>query len=267
MIEHNCVKDFYKLKEKLDKKENFAFLRFSDGEMFVIMNKYLELNNSGYNLDGSCGYAYYGEEEYKLFDPNKHSFYRERLIDSLMYNENNYYKGIPTRSQCGNIFDFEEILKISGGDSEFLTFSDLLNTINYRKFIGEILPSFSNKKIIIVVNQTANIKKLPFKILKDFRVGSNCFINDYDIIEDIKKYVIENDIKNHVFLISAASLSNLIIHQLYDMNKENTYIDIGSTLNPIMDMNGWVGTRTYLKEYWDPNFITNQKLIDWEPIW
>ncbi len=40
-------------------------------------------------------------------------------------------------------------------------------------------------------------------------------INFEDIIEKIKTYITENNVVNHVFLVSAASLSNLIIHQLY----------------------------------------------------
>lgn len=267
-FKHDCIEDFEKFKSNLINGKNFAYIRFSDGELYIINNKYLELGDFGYNLGGNSGYAYYGKEEYKLFDPEKHSFYREKLLNSLSYNEKNYYKGIPTQSQCSpHNFDFDEILKISGGDSEFLTFSDLLNTINYRKFIEEVLPILANKKVIMIVNEIANTSKLPFQVVKDFRVGSNCFINDYDIIEKIKQYIHENNIKNHIFLFSAASLSNVIIHQLYSMNKENTYIDIGSTLNPIMDMEGWIGTRTYLREYWDPNFNPDQKLIDWKPVW
>lgn len=267
-IKHDCVDDFEKFKHKLINDENFSYIRFSDGEMFVINNRYLELGDFGYNIAGSSGYAYYGKEEQKLFDPEKHSFYRERLVDSLSYNSKNYYKGLPTRSQCiEHNFDFDELLEMSGGDSEFLTFADLLNTINYRKFIKEIVPLFSSKKVIMIVNEVADIDKLPFEVIKDFRVGSNCFINNYDIIEKIKSYINNNDIKNHVFLVSAASLSNVIIHQLYDMFSENTYIDIGSTLNPIMGMSGWIGTRTYLREYWDPNFNSEQKIIDWKPVW
>ena len=102
-------------------------------------------------------------------------------------------------------------------------------------------------------------------MVKDFRIGSNCFIDNYDIIEDIKKYINDNNITDHVFLFSAASLSNLLAHQLYEMNDKNTYIDVGSTLNPIMDMTGWTGTRTYLNQYWNSTSDKSQlEIID---IW
>lgn len=254
MIEHDYKKDFDTLKNKLSKSENFAFLRFSDGECFILYDYFIQLGDNGYKIGDSSGYAYYGKEEQKLFDPEKHSFYRQKLIESLEYVAPNYYKGIPVRKSCDDCgFIFDEIVENAGGDSEYLTFANLWNNSNYPKFIEEIVPIFSDKKIVLVVNECANIDKLPFKVVKDFRVGSNCFINNYDIIEDMREYISQNSIENHVFLVSAASLSNLIVHQLFESYPNNTYIDIGSTLNPIMDMTGWKGTRTYLNQYWNPN--------------
>lgn len=266
MIKHDAIDDFEKLSNKIYSGENFAYLRFSDGEGYVLYNQYLELSNQGYNLNGAKGYAYYGKEEYKVFDPEKHSFYRQKLIESLEYVAPNYYKGLPMRNQCSCFSGyFDEIVENAGGDSEYLTFSDLFNTINYRKFIEEVIPFLNKRKVLMIVNECANIEKLPFEVVKDFRVGSSCFINNYDIIEEIKNYINHNDIKDHVFLVSAASLSNLIIHQLYEMNDQNTYIDIGSTLNPMMDMTGWTGTRQYLNQYWNPN--GNTSIIDFTPKW
>jgi hypothetical protein len=265
MIKHDYREDFNILKTKLKNNENFAFLRFSDGEGFILYDQYLQLSDQGYNLNGARGYAYYGKEEYKLFDPEKHSFYRQKLIESLEYVAPNYYKGIPMRKSCEAFSGFfDEIVENAGGDSEYLTFANLWNNANYSKFIEEIVPIFSDKKIVMVLNECANITKLPFEVVKDFRVGSNCFINNYDIIEEIKSYINDNDIKDHVFLVSAASLSNLIIHQLYEMNDQNTYIDIGSTLNPMMDMTGWTGTRTYLSQYWNSTNDKSQlKIVDY----
>ena len=264
MIEHDYTKDFDKLKLKLINGENFAFLRFSDGEGFILYDQYLELSDKGYNLGGSQGYAYYGKEEHKVFDPLKHSFNRQKLIESLEYTAPNYYKGIPMRDSVV-AFDgiFDEIIENAGGDSEYLTFANLWNNANYPKFIEEMVPIFSDKKIVFVLNECANIEKLPFKVEKDFRIGSNCFIDNYDIIREIKMYIHENDIKDHVFLLSAASLSNLLAHQLYKKYDCNTYIDIGSTLNPMMDMTGWTGTRTYLNQYWNPKGDRSQlEIID-----
>jgi hypothetical protein len=245
----NFKTDFNVLRDKLNVNENFAFTRFSDGELFVLQNKRLELNENNYIIDNTMGYGNYNNEEQKKFIPNEHEFYRKKLEESLQFKKQNYYKGISCKCCVGeSAFNWQ--IELAGGDDGSLTWANLWNNGNYEKFIEEIIPILSKKKIIIIVNESANIKNLGFNIKKDFRVGTNCFINNYDIIEEIKFFIINNKIKNHVFLVSAASLSNLIIHQLYEFNDMNTYIDIGSTLNPMMDMEGWKGSRTYLREYW-----------------
>jgi hypothetical protein len=241
--------DFDKLKNKLSNGENFAFTRFSDGEVFVLQNRRLELNEDHYIIGGSRGSGRYNKEEQKRFIPDEHEFFRQKLEDSLKFKKDNYYRGISCKCCIG-----EELFKwqvdLAGGDDETLTWANLWNNGNYESFIKEMMILFSEKEIVIVVNESANIKNLHFNIKKDFRVGTNCFINDYDLIEKMKSYITENNIENHVFLVSAASLSNLIIHQLYEFNDKNTYIDIGSTMNPIMDMEGWKGSRVYLREFW-----------------
>jgi hypothetical protein len=59
-------------------------------------------------------------------------------------------------------------------------------------------------------------------------------INDYGLIETIKNWIDKNRIEGHLFLFSASSLSKMAIHQLYEHSDRNTYIDVGTTLNPFM---------------------------------
>lgn len=254
--------DFEFFKNKLINDEHFAFSRFSDGEMFILQNKRLELNENHYVIGNQIGGGWYNKEEQKKFDPNEHQFFRNKLIESIQFKKENYYKGISCRCCVGQeSFNFQ--VDISGGDTSDLSWANLWNNGNYESFINEIIPIFNDKKIIMVINESANLTKLPFKVLKDFRVGTNCFINDYGLIEEIKKYITENNIENHIFLISAASLSNLLIHQLYEFNDKNTYVDIGSTINPIVEMEGWKGSRSYLREYWlgEPKNALNKVCI------
>ncbi|MHA1941669.1 MAG: hypothetical protein ACW97P_08085, partial [Candidatus Hodarchaeales archaeon] len=51
-------------------------------------------------------------------------------------------------------------------------------------------------------------------------------------------------------LCSAASLSNFIIYECYKDNSNNTFLDIGSCLNPLLNLEGWKYTRGYLTSYW-----------------
>ena len=82
--------------------------------------------------------------------------------------------------------------------------------------------------------------------------------DNYSLIKNLKIFIKENSIRNYIFLISAASLSNIIVYELFKECDENTYIDLGSTLNPLLGIDGWQGSRTYLKEYWE-----NQKPIQY----
>lgn len=255
--------DFELFKNKLLNGENFAFLRFSDGEFFILKNRRLELNENNHIIGNVVGGGWYNKEEQKKFDPNEHQFYRQKLIESLQFKKDNYYKGICCKCCVTNEDDYYFQVNLSGGEEDDLTWANLFINGNYESYVNEIVPIFKDKKIIMIVNESANITKLPFNVIKDFRVGTNCFINDYDLIEKVKNYISENNIENHVFLISAASLSNLLIHQLYELSDKNTYIDIGSTLNPMMDMVGWKGSRSYLREYWlgEPRNILNKNCI------
>lgn len=241
--------DFDLLKNKLINDEHFGFSRFSDGEMFILQNKRLELNENHYIIGNQTGGGWYNKEEQKKFDPNQHQFYRNKLIESIQFKKDNYFKGISCKCCVGQeSFDFQ--VDISGGDDSDLTWANLWNNGNYEPFLDEIMPIFNDKKIVMVINESANLIKLPFSVEKDFRVGTNCFINDYGLIEEIKQYIIDNQIENRIFLISAASLSNLLVHQLFEFNNKNTYVDIGSTINPIVEMEGWKGSRSYLREHW-----------------
>jgi hypothetical protein len=255
--------DFEKFKKYLIEGTNFSFTRFSDGELFVLQNKRLELQENYYIIGENQGGGWYNKEEQKQFLPEEHQFHRQKLMESLQFNAPKFYRGICTRPDVDKE-TFDWMVNVGGGDSETLTWSNLFINSNYERFLSEILPIFSQKDIIFVVNENANLDKLPFRVKKDFRVGVNCFINDHDLIGEIENYINDNNIENHLFLVSAASLSNLLIHRLHLLNKNNTYLEIGSTLNPIMDMVGWRGSRAYLNEYW---MKQSRHYLDMECFW
>ena len=86
--------DFKILYKKIKKRENFAFSRFSDGELFVIQNKKLIIAKNYWLLDDKKTYAKFHKDDQKKFLPSKHQFYRKKLIDALNFEKKNYFKGI-----------------------------------------------------------------------------------------------------------------------------------------------------------------------------
>lgn len=238
--------DFYKLLYKFKKNEHFAFTRFSDGELRIMQNTELKLAKDHNIVLGKTHQgAEYAPENLKHFIPEKHFFYRDKLMEAYRFKKHNYYVGLSCRCCVGNQ-DFQQMLNWYEGDtnSEFLTWSNLMLNNNYEKYKQEFIPEYSKKKVVVICNKNAKIENLPFTPVKDFRVGPYCFTNDYSLIQTVKEWVKDNTIKNHVFLISAASLSELLIHQLFEFNDQNTYIDIGSTLNHYLNIDT---NRSYLK--------------------
>jgi hypothetical protein len=258
LIEKTFRGDFNKFLNKIIIGEPFAFTRFSDGELRILQNKKLICKkNEMWIGDHEVKNHIYQEEDYKVFEPDKHQFFREKLLESLQFKKKNYYKGISCKCCLSGKHgytveeEFNWQVELSGLDKydEHLTWSNLFVNGNYPYFLEHMLPYFFNYNIIIICNEKYNIKTLPFynKIVKNYRVGFNCMENNYHLIDDIKCYITDNNIKNHLFLFSAASLSNFLSHQLFEFNNENTYLDIGTTLHPFM---GGRLDRGYLRAYW-----------------
>jgi hypothetical protein len=259
--------EFFKLLMLLESGDPFAFARFSDGERTIMKNKRLVLAEDHFiqgDIYGNSAVTApipYMEEERKDFDPERDSFFRDKLMEAYLFKKNNYFKGIAGSNEWGGK-EFEYCISEYGEDDhEHLTFSNVFINGNYSLFVNMMIPEFKNKDVILVCNKNATLDSLPFKVKKDFRIGSNCMVNDYHLIEEMKQYISDNNIKDHVFLFSAATLSNFLIYELYKDFDQNQYIDIGSSLSPLLGLQGWRGTRVYLRCYWEgeQNSIINQE--------
>ena len=255
----NFREDFVKFKSKLNNKENFAFSRYSDGELYILQNKELVLDNGVIQIGDVKQGGVYQSPDFKHFNPNEHSFYQQKLVESLQYKQHNYYKGISCSCCVGKeAFDWQ--VDLAGGDDESLTWANLWVNGNYPIFITHILPIFYSRDCVFIGHEDANLNRLPF-FVKDFRVGYNAMINDYGKIEDIKQWIKENNIKNHIFLFSASTFTNLAIVELFRDYPDNTYIDIGTCLTPMMDM---PTHRGYLQSFWNyRNTQDIQKICVW----
>jgi hypothetical protein len=242
---------FDEILRMIDNKENFAFTRFSDGELFIMQNKTVVLADNHYITGDIRGANKYTKEEHKEFYPDKHQKYREKLLECYKHTQDKYYKGICT-STDGHVGkeNFDWMIREHGGDHENLTFANLLINANYHRFVEDLVPRLQNREVIYVVNELANTSNLPFEVSKEFLIGSNCMIQNYDTSTKVKDYIRQSEIKDAIVLCSAASLSNFIIYECFKDNPNNTFLDIGSCLNPLLELEGWRYTRGYLTSYW-----------------
>lgn len=241
----NFREHFIQFRDKLRQKENFAFSRYSDGEMYILQNVESKLDAGLIQIGDKKQMGVYQPADFKHFDPNEHGFYQQKLVESLQYKQPNYYKGISCKC-CVGEENFNWQVNLAGGDDESLTWANLWVNANYPSFISEILPIFYSRDCVFIGHKDAKLDKLPF-FVKDFRVGYNAMINDYEKIEEISEWIRTNNIKNHLFLFSASTFTNLAVYQLFREHPNNTYIDIGTCLTPMMDM---PTHRGYLEAYW-----------------
>ncbi len=248
----NFIEEIKKFEQKLRFGDSFALTRFSDGEVMILADWNLELGEQikfGPNSNIRTHNHRYPPEDHKKYNPKKDSWFKDKLLEAFLYEQDGYYKGIHTgKDELYDLqFDLLNKTKEEVTIDKQYTFSDVFVNGNYPYFLEHILPYFFNYEVVMICNENAHFKKMPFKIKKDFRVGYNCIINNYDIIEKIRKWIDEHNIENHLFLFSASALSETAIHQLYKHNDKNTYLDIGTCLNIFMNI---TIDRNYLRGFW-----------------
>lgn len=257
------TKEFDKVKDLIVSKEPFAFSKFSDGEVTVLHNNIVvlaedhfiqgDLHGDDVKFDGT-----YLPEERKEFYPDKHQFYQKKLVEAFKFRKKNYIKGIPPQNASYGDVSWKFCVDMYGeGDTESLSFCNVMINGNYHRFVTEIIPEFAKKKIVMVCNENATFDNLPFEVVKDFRCGTNCMINNYNLIGEISKWIEDYDIKDHTFLFSASTLSNFLIYELFKNYDSNQYIDIGSSLGYHLGLKGCY-LRGYLNMYWNKKLLLNE---------
>lgn len=224
----NFKDEFQKYYTKLKAHEPFAFSRWADGELWILQGKSYELSPR------SHGYIH--PEDQKLFDVTLHEFHRKKLWNAFRYSASNYHIGIITGSDANILNGYNPrdwMIENSGSSIDNITYANLFINSNYRSFREKILPLFSEYEVTILCNERSEIL---FPYSKVFRVGSNCIINDDDKINEMVEYVQEKKPQGELFLFCASSLGNCCIHKLHEIAPNNTYLDLGSALNPDLSL-------------------------------
>lgn len=216
--------DFDNFLNKIKLAEHFSLSRWGDGELMILEGKHIDIRSKGN-----------GEFRY---DPNISEYInvRNKLIESYSYKDDNYYIGIACPCCVGD--EKYNYMKLkSGQDEEHLTWANIFVNANYERTINELVPELSNHMIFLVVNKNSKLDKLPFKPANTWYVGTDAWYADYSwIINQLQSFIIEKDVKNAIFLFAAGPLANILTYELWKTNKNNTYIDIGSILDPYLQL-------------------------------
>ena len=217
------MKDFkeeiHKLFDRFQQGAPFSFSKFADGEWAVITEDYL--NNS--------------EFEFTQQTPKK---YREELIAAIQYKDPDYYIG--TCCPCCNGDRARAMREFAGQDEDHMTFANVFVNANYSTYKDLFVNEYKNHDVRLVCNINARVEDLPFQVEKDYRVGFSAWVSDHGLIRQIQ----DEDTSGKLYLFACGPFGNLLAHQLHDKNKNNIYLDIGSTLNP------WLQSEGFKRDYY-----------------
>jgi len=155
-----------------------------------------------------------------------HSKMRNQLIESFKFKDKGYYVGISCKC-CQPEYAVEWMRRESKQDT--LTWANIFVNSNYPYFKSNFIPEFSNHTVVLFARHDAKVKNLPFRA-EHIKITEKAFIDNFDMVENfpIEKYT------NKLFLFCAGPLGNMLAAKFWEKNKTNTYLDVGSTLNPYL---------------------------------
>lgn len=231
--------DIQKFKTKIANKENFTLSKYADGEWAVMQNH--KINNKEFWFDPD-------DEQDKLR--------RKLLLDSFKYKNKNYYVGISCPC-CQGIDTFNEMKNESNQDDEHLTWANLWVNSNYKYYVENIIPLFKERNVVLFCNKKAKIYNLPFKPWITFTVENNAWGDSFSVLEEAKFMVSHNGVTDALFLFCCGPFGNILAHQLTVYNQSNTYLDVGSTLNP------WLKSEKFKRLYYCGNNAFSNLICTW----
>lgn len=201
--------DLFILFDLLKNKTPFSFSKYADGEYSILVNE---------NITNCDNWTYNSQTD---------EIYRQELLDSFRFNEDGYYVGISCPC-CISMNDVQWMRDNVGVNKDHLTWANIFVNGNYNNFKANFIPEFNNHKIILVANEYATIRNLPFEIEDFIPISKTAWKENFNLVEELPK----KQYKDKLFLFCAGPLGNMLAAKMWKYNKNNIYLDIGSTLNP-----------------------------------
>lgn len=220
MMKQEFKEDFFEIMRTIVESDSMALSRYADGEANVLKN-----NTIG-NKDGW------------LYKQDKNLVFRADLRKALLCTDPNFLYGISCT--CCDKPNHDYLLSLIRTGRENLTFSNIFVNANFPLFQEHFLKTLaaSKKDIVVCTGKKAKMRDLNERVpVRDFiPVPGNCVVwweKNRDYIRgllDLKA----SQYTNAVFLLAAGPLSEILIHEMWQVNPRNIYVDIGSTLDPFL---------------------------------
>lgn len=203
--------------DKINSGDNFALLRYGDGERMLMQGEPVGSSTQASKVDK---WSFSGGK----------TIISEDLIDSCLIRKDNFYYGISC-SCCDPKSKAFYLDKMSGHN---LTYANIFVNSNYKNFIHFI--NSIDRDVVLISNKAATNAHFPFNVVDSYFIENNCVEWYEEFKEEILKEVIDlcQRNKNRLFLISAGPLSEIFIHKMFLNNEENCYLDVGSSIDVLI---------------------------------
>jgi hypothetical protein len=214
----------------INKGENFTFTRYADGEVMLMLG----------NAVGSITQASMVD---KWSAPQKMTKAGKDLLETLGHTESNYYYAIS--SVTDNLADYNFLKTNIKQNEDKLTFVNLWINSNYKKTIEQY--HLLKRPVHLICNYKARKENFPFTVASITPFPNDCINfweenSEYFMNELLETY---KDKTNELFFISCGPISEIIIDRLYRANPNNSYIDVGSSIDEFVHGHK---TRPYMDE-------------------
>lgn len=236
--------DLDRFERLVRERSPFSYVRFSDGEIEILRNRKLVIAGGVTEFRGKRFFNQFPEFDQKRFDPRCGQDVRGDLLASAIFRETGYFKGIPTRHNNA-IGDREFMLRLNGGFTPQMTFSDLFLNSNFQRARASFFPFLvaSFQSLLVVGNWRCELNGY---LTKGHLVQiPDDFFSAYQKTLYSVQAVLQNAPKSALILSSASSLSNVLGYRLRISRPDLTFLDIGTVLNDLMGLP--LATRGYHK--------------------
>lgn len=213
--------EFEKFLSFLKNGKNFGLARYADGERLFIEGK------QATGIDGWTSPPYVGK------------LGRDLLTALEIATLEKCYIGISDgeNDPASKVF-YTNLLSKTG--SEFITLSNVFVNGTYQAFIDKFLPilALGNKKLSIICNYKCRCRDSEVfpPNTKYIYSASNCAEFWERSSEKWLTFLLDltKSETNSTYLFAAGPISSVTIPHLWKSNKQNTYIDVGSALDPYL---------------------------------
>lgn len=233
-----------RFQQMVDSQSPFTFVRFSDGEIEILRNRKLIILNGLTEFRGRQFTNNFPDFDQKQFEPIQGQVFRSDLLASAMFLNKDYYKGVPTLHNDA-INDREFMLRLNGGFTPQMTFSDLFLNSNFLRARTEFFPKIvaSFESLVVVGNWRCELKNY-LNSARLVKIPDNFFSSYESTLDNVMAELLDSP-SSSLVLSSASSLSNIIGHKLRLVRPDITFLDIGTVLNDLLGLP--LNTRTYHK--------------------